>query len=193
MQSFPSLPLPAAVEIFLSYVPICIASMASQDAPPASLLIFGLYFQTLWACAEAVEWIFRLTQVGGEVIALCTGQYLCWHFWFLHALFQLVPVFHGSGCLFVCGLKILLQPLLWFGNRIPSIMGQFRGVCNRHARTAKTFPILRSHFHSPIEYAFPPTQKSILYSTRSKGGSLARNTDEEVGIGNSLGIEIWNR
>ena len=47
MQSFPSLPPPAAVSSFLSYIPIFTASLASQDAPLASLLVTGLCFQTL--------------------------------------------------------------------------------------------------------------------------------------------------
>ena len=47
MQSFPSIPPPADVASFLSYVPICTASPESQDAPLAYLLVVGLCFQTL--------------------------------------------------------------------------------------------------------------------------------------------------
>ena len=139
IQSFPSLPPPDYVASFLSYVSIYIASPASQDAPLASLLVVGNYSQTLWACVEAVGYICPLTQVCGRVFALCPGQSSRWHLRVLHALFQLIPVFHGRGCLCAHGLKILLQPLFWFGNGLPPSMGQFRGVCNRHATTSKTF------------------------------------------------------
>ena len=43
-QSFLSLPPPAAVASFLSYVPICMASPESQDLPLASLLVVSLFF-----------------------------------------------------------------------------------------------------------------------------------------------------
>ena len=140
MQSFPSLPPPAALLRSLSYVPICIASLASQDAPLFSLLVVGLCFQTLWACVGTVGCICRLTQVGEGVVALCPGQSLRWRLRVLHALFQLVPDFHSRGFLFTRGLQILLQPLFWFLNRLPTSMGKFQGVFNRHARTSKTFP-----------------------------------------------------
>ena len=140
MQSFTSLPPPAAVARFLSYVTIYIASLASQDATLASLLMVGIFFKTLWACVGVVGCICSLTQVGGGVVALCPRQSSRWHLQVLHILFQLVPVIHGCGYLFTRGLKILLQHLFWFGNYHPSSMSQLQGVWNRHARTSKTFP-----------------------------------------------------
>ena len=136
MQSFTSLPLSVAVESSLFYIPIFIASPDSHDTPLASLLVVGLCFQTLWECVVAVGCICRLTQVGGGVVALCPGKYFCWNLQMLHTLFQLVPVFHSRRCLFVRGLQILFKPSFWFGNRLPSCMGKFRGVWNRHIRTS---------------------------------------------------------
>ena len=146
MQSFSSLPSPATVSIFLYYVPIYIASPASQDATLASLLVLGLCFQTLWACVGAVWCFYRFTQVGGGVVALCPGQSSHWQLQVLNTLFKLVPDFHGHGWLFACGLHILLQPLLWFGNWLPPSMGQLQGFWNRHVRTTKTFPYFLKSF-----------------------------------------------
>ena len=67
------------------------------------------------------------------------------------AIFTLTPLsaacnvptcncFHGRGCIFARDLQILLQPLFCVLNLLPKIMSQFRGVCNRYARTSKTFP-----------------------------------------------------
>ena len=69
------LPL-TAVEIFPYDVPIYISSRTSHDAPPASLLVLGLCFQTLRACIEAVGCICRLTQVGEWVANLCSCKSL---------------------------------------------------------------------------------------------------------------------
>ena len=150
MTSFKSLPPLATVEIFLSYVPICIASPESQDALPASLLVVGLFFQTLWACVEAVRFICSMTHVSGSVVALCPGKSSRWYLQVLHVQFQLVPVFHSRGFLFSRVLKILLQPLFWFGNRLPPSIGQCRGVCNRHTRAAKKSPYLPKSL--PLSY-----------------------------------------
>ena len=117
--------------------------MASQDALLAYLIVVGLCSKTLCACVGAVGCICRLTQVVVGVVALCPEQYMRWYLKLMHTLFQFVPVFHSRGCLFARGLQILLQPLFWFGNRLSLSMGQFRGVCNRHARTSKTFPYLQ--------------------------------------------------
>ena len=135
MKSFPSLPLPAPILRSLSDVSICTSSPESQDEPLASLLVVGLCFQTLGSCVGVVGCICCLTQFGEGVVALCPDQSSRWHLRVLHALFQLVPVFHGRGWLFASSLQILLQPLFWFGNRLPPSMGQLWRVWNRHART----------------------------------------------------------
>ena len=151
MQSFPSLSSPADVARFLSYLSIWIASPESQDEPLDSLLKVGLCFQTLWACVGAVGCISCLNQVSGGVVALCPGQSSRWHLQVLHELFQLLPVFHVRGCLFARGLRILLQPLFWFGNQLSSSMGQFWGVCNRQARASKTFLYSRACGRTRLE------------------------------------------
>ena len=169
MKSFPSLPPPDDVASFISYVPICIASMASQDAPLASLLVVGLCFQTLWACVEMLGCICSLNQVGRGFVALFPGLSLSRHLWVLHSLFQLVPALHGCGCLFTRGLQILLQTLFWFWNWLPPSMGQFLGVSNRKARTFKMFPICRSLFHYPIGDAFVPNSEITFLLNANEG------------------------
>ena len=194
MQSFPSLPPPAAVLTSLYFVPIFTSSPASQDAPLASLLVVGLCFQILWACVGTVGCICHLIQDGVGVVSLCTGQSLRWHLLVLHALFQVVTVFHGHGCLFTHCLQILLQPSFWFVNRLPPSNGRFQGVYNRHARTSKTFPYSAKLL--PLSHWICLcTQLGNLFCNQREGKSetLSETLIEEVGIWNLWGVEILNR
>ena len=90
----------------------------------------------------------------------------------MHIMFQLVPVFLVRGCLSARSLQILLKSLFWSGNQLPPSVGQFRGVCNRHVRTSKTFPYsLKSLPLSHRRCFFP--QLGIHFCTKREGKAEA--------------------
>ena len=110
-----------------------------------------------------------MAQVGGGVVDLCPMKYSHWNLRVMHALLQILPILNSCGRLFAGVLQILLQTLFWFGNKLPTSMGQFRGVTIGTPEMPKLSPIRQNCFHYPIGYLFVPNLEiTFLLNAKEK-------------------------